>query len=441
MNTTTPTWESPSAGKWRDNPERLAWLVIGLSFAVFCLLLITLPRAVQYVKRYAPIWETACLQPTLGTFLLYIEDTGEPNAITSTPGSETASPGNTVAACDQVRERDRIVALNDTQGALELVSTEDPALHEVLGSIQLYSNTNLHVLRIRRPFFKSSSEPYQVRVLLEAGQAEFFTNSGANRPVRVEVETPHGVVQLNEGIYAIWVDAEHTEVSSSAGSAILWHGEDKQVTVSTGLRAWITAEGLPSEAVVAEQNLLQNGNFTEQPVSDQWPSYAVANNIASGQVRFDRRAGRNVAYFIRQSEDNYHNEVGIRQEINKAVNIYESLVLELNVNILFQSLSGGGSVNTEFPVRVEINYTDIYGKDLSWGYGFFYRTPEASNPPVPANIGIQIPQATWYHYQSANLIALLDQQGTKPARINSIRIYASGWNYQSMVSEVALNVR
>lgn len=441
MSTTTPTWETPEPGKWRENPERLAWLVIGVSFAVFCLLLLTVPRAIQYGLRYAPIWETACLQPTLGTFLLYTEDTGEPKAITSTPGGAPAAAEANLATCDQVHENDRIVALNDTQGALELVSTEDQAVNEVLGSVQLYSNTNLHVLRIRRPFFKSSSEPYHVRLLLEAGQAEFFTNSGSNRPVRVEVETPHGVVQLNEGVYGIWVDAEHTEVNSSTGSATLWHGEAEQVTVSTGLRAWITAEGLPLEAVAAEQNLLQNGNFTEQPVSDQWPSYAVAADIASGQVRFDRRAGRNVAYFIRQSEDTFHNEVGIRQEINKAVNIYESLVLELNVNILFQSLSGGGSVNTEFPVRVEVNYTDIYGKDLAWGYGFFYRTPEGSNPPVPANIGLQIPQATWYHYQSGNLIALLDQLGTKPARINSIRIYASGWNYQSMVSEVALNAR
>jgi hypothetical protein len=28
---------------------------------------------------------------------------------------------------------------------------------------------------------------------------------------------------------------------------------------------------------------------------------------------------------------------------------------------------------------------------------------------------------------------------TRPARIDSIRIYASGWNYQSMVSEVYLS--
>lgn len=436
LSTTTPTWESPT-GHWRDNPERLAWLVILLSFGIFCLLLLTVPRAVGYGMRYAPIWETACLKPTLGTFLLYTEDSGEPRAITPNSGATET----TVANCNQVHEGDRISTQNDTQGALELISTEDPQRNQVLGSVQLYSGANLQVQRIRRPFFTSSVEPYQVRLFLKAGQAEFFTNSGSNRPVSVAVETPHGRVQLGEGVFGVWVDAEHTEVNASAGSATLWYNEKKHLTVGAGLRSWITAEGLPSAAVAAEQNLLQNGNFTEQPVSDAWPSYAIADNISSGQVRFYQRDGRNVAYFLRQNEDTFHNEVGIRQEVNKAVNLYESLVLELNVNILFQSLSGGGSINTEFPVRWEIHYTDIYGKDLTEGYGFFYRDPEAPNPPVPSHLGIQIPQAKWYHYQSENLITFLDERGTKPARINRIRIYASGWNYLSMVSEVALKAR
>jgi hypothetical protein len=29
-------------------------------------------------------------------------------------------------------------------------------------------------------------------------------------------------------------------------------------------------------------------------------------------------------------------------------------------------------------------------------------------------------------------------QETRPARIDRVRVYASGWNYQSMVSEVLL---
>lgn len=441
MSTTTPTWETPTPGKWRENPERLAWLVILISFAFFCMLLIVIPVAVQYVVRYTPVWEQACLESTLGTTLLYTADTGEPKAITVKTNSNATPDTNMLATCDKVNENDRIVAVNDTQGSLELISTEKPDANEVLGSVQLYSNTNLRVVRIRRPWFKRSSEPYQVRLRLEAGQADFFTNSGDSRRVQVEVETPHGLVSLTAGSYWILVDDDRTEVGTHTGVANLQHADGQQLTVNMGLHAWMTTAELAQEAVATEQNLLRNGAFTVQPVSDFWSSYAVADNVTRGQVRFDKRDGRNVAYFIRQGEDHFHNEVGIQQTVNKAVNIYKTLVLQMNVNILFQSLSGGGSVNTEFPVRVEIDYTDVYGKDLQWGYGFYYRDPEGNNPQVPGEVGSKIPQAQWYHYRSDNLIDMLDKRGTKPARINSIRIYGSGWNYQSMVSDVYLNTR
>ena len=48
--------------------------------------------------------------------------------------------------------------------------------------------------------------------------------------------------------------------------------------------------------------------------------------------------------------------------------------------------------------------------------------------------GEKIPPLKLYTYQSPNLMELLSD--TRPASINSICIYASGWNYQSMVSEV-----
>jgi hypothetical protein len=86
-------------------------------------------------------------------------------------------------------------------------------------------------------------------------------------------------------------------------------------------------------------------------------------------------------------------------------------------------------------MRVEIEYTDIYGKEgLTWGHGFYYRDPENENWQVVN--GQKIPAFNWYTYRSPNLMELL--QETRPARIDRVRVYASGWNYQSMVSEVLL---
>jgi len=49
--------------------------------------------------------------------------------------------------------------------------------------------------------------------------------------------------------------------------------------------------------------------------------------------------------------------------------------------------------------------------------------------------GEQIPRNIWFPYDSGNLLQLLDP---KPVRITSIQIYASGWNYESLASEVRL---
>jgi hypothetical protein len=152
-------------------------------------------------------------------------------------------------------------------------------------------------------------------------------------------------------------------------------------------------------------------------------------------VSIIERDGRRVAYFVRQGEDNVPTEVGITQEMGKDVNVFDKLFLQLDVKLLFQSLPGAGYLSSEFPMRVEIEYTDIYGKEgLTWGHGFYYRDPENENWQVVN--GQKIPAFNWYTYRSPNLMELL--QETRPARIDRVRVYASGWNYQSMVSEVLL---
>lgn len=195
----------------------------------------------------------------------------------------------------------------------------------------------------------------------------------------------------------------------------------------------MTADALIDAPIAASENLLRNGNFTES-MRDSWESYVIAQNVTPGRVSIMEREGRRVAYFVRQGEDNVPTEVGIRQFIGKDVNVYDKLVLQLDVKLLFQSLSGAGYLSSEYPLRVEINYTDIYGKQLSWGHGFYYRDPENENWKIVN--GEKIPPFNWYTYRSPNLMELLKE--TRPARIDSIRIYASGWNYQSMVSEVFL---
>jgi hypothetical protein len=333
---------------------------------------------------------------------------------------------------DQVVEGSVIEAGDSpTQATIRLISERND--DQSLGSVQIFSGTRLRIDSIRSPMFSMSSAPYRAQLTVERGQLRVFTNSGESRPFAVHLITPHGEVDLATGSYQIAVTDEQTNVTASAGEAVMQKDGYAPLVVTSGLRGWMTASALADAPLAATENLLRNGNFTEA-MRDTWESYVIAQNVTPGRVSIMERDGRRVAYFIRQGEDNVPTEVGIRQHIGRDVNVYDSLILQLDVKLLFQSLPGAGYLSSEYPLRVEITYTDIYGKQLAWGHGFYYRDPENENWQIIN--GEKIPPFTWYTYRSPNLMELL--KDTRPARIDSIRIYASGWNYQSMVSEVYL---
>lgn len=438
MSTIAPTWNSKVAGTWRENPERMAWTIILASFVVFIFLAVSIPLAIRYAIRYTTVSDKAELEPTLGTLLLYQSaSTTEAMPISNAQGGNTSNTAT-------IEEGNIIEATGDSaQGTLRLISAEGSG--EALGSVQIFSGTRLEMLQIRRPFFARSPEPYQVRLRLDKGEARIFTNSGDQRPLRVELETPHGVASLNAGSYNVAVDETQTDITVRDGQAILMHDKASPITVNIGLHAWMTQDNLAQVPVLAEQNLIRNGNFTRETTksipaaSDVWTTTVIAENVTAGSVKFVPRDGRSVAYFIRQGEDNVHSEVSINQEVNKNLKGYTSLILQLDVNIIRQTLAGAGYQGSEFPLRVEISYTDVYGKDLHWGWGFYSLDPESTYRAVVD--GEKIEQAQWHHYESPNLIDFWRTRGTPPARINGIRIYASGWNYQSMVSDVDLTAK
>jgi hypothetical protein len=419
LATTLTTHSSEQVAKWRQNPERLAWIVLLGCFTIFVILAITVPLSVRYVMRYATVSQEARLEPTLGTLHYYSSPAAEAVAVTSIK--------------EGIGEGSRIVAAEEsTQGSLAFISD---GTNTVLGTVQLYAGATLDVLRVRRPLFAGSVEPYYVRLHLVKGQARIFSNSEEIdvRPLRVDLETPHGVIALDAGSYQVSVNEEQTEVTVRSGRAILSHANDGSITINAEQSAWMTANDFAHEPESAERNLLRNGDFSE-PELDAWQTNIIAKDVIPGIVKVDEGDGRWVALFFRDGEDNVPTEVGITQIVEKDVNVYDELTIQLDVKLLHQSLPGAGYLSTEFPLRVEITYTDIYGKVLTWGHGFYYRDPENDNWQIIG--GEKIPPYLWYTYQSPNLMDEL--ANTRPARINSVRIYASGWNYQSMVSEVYL---
>lgn len=405
--------------RWRDRPERVAWIVLLAAFATFLLLAVSVPLALRAVYHTAAVAQPVRFEPTVGTVLLYPPRSDVPIALTDRR--------------DDVSEGSRLVTTGDaTQGVIGLPL--DDATPELMGTVHLYPGTSLALERVRRPRFAGSERPYTVRLHLDEGRIRLFTASPTDRPLEVQIDTPHGTVYLDEGNYAFTVSPERSEVSVTQGAARLLQADAEPVDVAPGLRMWMTADGMASSPVSAQRNLLRSGDFS-QPLLQDWETYTEAPYVTPGIVEISEQDGRRVARFFRQGEDGIHTEVGIRQVVDQDVNGYDYLIVKLDVKLLRQTLPGAGVRSSEFPLRLEIAYTDIYGKDLTWGHGFYYRDPE---PGWPLTGGEKIAPFVWFTYESPNLMQVLAD--TRPAHINSIRLYASGWNYEAQAGEVGLFV-
>jgi hypothetical protein len=73
----------------------------------------------------------------------------------------------------------------------------------------------------------------------------------------------------------------------------------------------------------------------------------------------------------------------------------------------------------------------MYSSETEWVRGFYYQNTSGN----PTANGQEIPQGKWYLYESENL---LDTLPIVPRRILWLRVYASGWSYESYVSEVSI---
>ncbi len=413
-----PSAQSQPMPRWRERPERAAWIVLLLSFAILLVLLTGIPLAIRALYHSAAVKQSLQFETTLGTALLYLPLSDQPIALTDRrDGISEGSRLETTGAA--------------TQGVLGLPAGSQG--DDLLGTILLYPETSLEIVRSRRPYFAGSNQPYSVRIRLREGQVRLFTRSALDRPVEVQIETPHGEAHLEEGNYAFFVNAENSEVVVKQGVASLLLPGQEPVEVEPGLRTWMQADGTILPAVPAVHNLLQDSAFTS-PLGEVWESY-TPEHVTPGTAEFLEKDGRHVARFFYRGPDQLHTEIGIRQVVDLDVHSYDSLVVKLDVNLIWQTLAGAGELSSEFPLRIEMTYTDKYGKELRWGYGFYNMEPR---PDYQLFGGQQVPLFIWHSYESANLMEELE--ATRPVHINSIRLYASGWNYESFASELELIV-
>ena len=111
----------------------------------------------------------------------------------------------------------------------------------------------------------------------------------------------------------------------------------------------------------------------------------------------------------------------------------------------YQNLSVCGRAASECPLMLQVNYeyVDDDGRrhDAQWYRGFYYAPDISGVARKRCDTCIQdhldINQAVWHTFDSDNLLNLIAPE-ERPTRIKSLSFYASGHQFDTLVSEMAL---
>jgi hypothetical protein len=404
----------------RSNPERLAWTMLLAAFATFCTLVVGIPLGIRWYLLNAMNAEQIAVTSVHATAFVQPRNASVPIPVTD---------GTTI----ETDEGARIRTDGNSQAILTFFNDS---------TLTLYGDTSAVVRYSRSPRFGGSQQPDTIVVELESGRVRAAPSARseleAPHGLRFEVLVPGAVAAFGEGSYSVEVSGKETQVTARVGLARLIAG-DAAIVLSANERAVIAEDGVPTGPLPAEQNLLANGDFSG-PLQGTWEVYRVEppSGVVTTTLKAVTTGIQTALQFQSSGQDNLHSEIGIIQRIDKSVLDFDSLRVQLDVRISQQSLPGGGTLGSEFPLMVHLAFDDAEGNDSDWYYGFYFM-PASEDwilYDAPNNSSRRIVRYLWYPFESPNL---LDSLGaSKPVKLKFIRIYASGWLYDANVANVTL---
>lgn len=392
------------------------------AFAVFVLAVVLLPEAIA---------------STLGRIMVSVELRAEPIEGT------VLLKGPNDLAWKQLRDPVPI-------GPGSRVSTDSGAraFFELLdgSTVQIHNNTEVLVEASTKGAFRDEVKQLGFRLL--RGRAVFGVAHAFERDQRsFWVNAGKGRLELLEGSYLVeMLPEESVEVLVRSGEATLFKGSDI-VKVGMGGRGSYAGELPPIGDLPAMSPLLRDAKLVRPGGASPWRAFVVTEAGINGQV-FEmavesttgdsRGLDLDFGYRFRRVSErepiNRHGEAGIVQIVDRDIRDYSSLRIRARLKVDDQTLSGGGSAGTEYPVMVKIFYVDVAGQDQIWYHGFYYQNKDGFSVAGAS----PAPQGAWFVYDDANLMEALVP---RPKLIRRFEVLGSGWGFDSWVTEVSLEGR
>jgi hypothetical protein len=388
--------------------ERRAWLVIWVAFATLCALVFAAFKfTIDYVST-AQVDQVASVTSSRGQVAFSLPGSEEKTLL----GERTDLGVGTVLFLDR-----------KTATSTDLQLFDDSKL-------KLLAGATLELSRMEVGRFINQ---HAVVLTQDSGPIRYATGDA------IDVQLSNSIIHLGpHGDYTIWLDGDHARVLVYSGEArVTSNVSGATATVGENHRLEIAANSQLSAVQDLPMSLLLGGDFTQQ---DQgWSALDVPNSSLDVNGTRSWVAGPgdtgSALRVARQTLKGEHGETGLVQQLgNVDVSGFRHLWLRAWARVDYSDLSGGGTLNSEYPMMFRVKYEGpVEGSFVPWAIGLYYSNPD--NRPIPENTAVTWPHQEWKLYQ----VDLMDTDPSRvPFRLQEFAVLGQGHSYDARVANISL---
>ncbi|GAB4478392.1 MAG: hypothetical protein Kow00124_22740 [Anaerolineae bacterium] len=415
-----------------SNPERRAWRILVIAFAIF----IVICALAAYVTQWFVFRSMVELQVSLKTARGTVQVT-------------SPTTGDAIAVTDRRDNLELNTLLQTDSTSQALVTFSDTRTGEVIATMVLHRDSQVSITQAAAPRYGANRSPYSITVEGAAGRCETLILEQADRPLRVQVKTTHALVRADSpGQFIVDTIGEWTTVSVRSGTVeVLSLSGSTPIALDSGKRVVVGQDNEQPEIEPTARSIVSDGLF-EQISGAGWTFYNDAETDPPGSI-YNAVIDRRPVVVFDRSQENWpgirlgHGETGLVQSIEMDVSDYPTLELRATFYVDEQSLSTCGQRGSECPMMFRIDYTDVQGGERSYITGFYALHDPAAAYPLACDTcrtdHERINPDSWYTFESGNLMERLPAD-LRPAYIREIKVYASGHAYKVYLSEIELLV-
>ncbi len=406
-----PDSQAPTRGAVIPARERqrgmqvFAWVSLVVALGLLILAILYLPRAVGAI--FSGVSESRSVSAIVleGTVLI------QPPATATWQGLTAQAD---LAEGTRLRTDDRARAFLRTQEG---------------STVLLYNDTELAVQRMRYGRFNPALQDTVLRIFNGRVQVGVALHPAAPER-RISVLAGEGRLDLGEGSFRIETEQDGAvHLSVRQGTALVWLGSHV-MEASAGWRVVLKPDQTIAGPLPLARDLLQDPLLERLADGSAWSQFVVTEAGVPGTVNPQPEG----VWFERQTPDgstDRHGESGIVQDLDRDVSDYVNLRLRADVRTDSQTLSGGGTAGTEYPLMLRLTYMDAEGREQIWTTGFYHQ----NDAGLSVKLGQNIAAGEWITFDNPTL---LQEIRPAPVRLLRLEVLGSGWEYRSAVRRVEL---